>query len=163
MDIEADGCYHVSSEESELAVKLPKETHQASQSKKAFAKLAASREPPTKLEQPSTAAHVEHYYHSDLPKAPPGLQPSTGTPHETTLPNSITVYGTNKDVVKLSTIVEEFAELQKDKGGTIDLLQEDQMRIPLRPSQEEKFTRKSKVYHLGLKDRAIIDKVFNKL
>ena len=160
MDIEADGCYHVSSQEAELAVKLPKQTHQAAWSEKAFARLADTlRKPPT------TAQSIDHATNAMTAQdcchgRPP--EPSAGA-HETTLPNGVTVYGTDEDVAKLTAIVEEFAELWHDKGGAVDLPQEDWMRIPLRPGWESKITGKPKVYHLGIKDRAIVDKVFDKL
>lgn len=118
------------------------------------------RKPPepnaTEFEKPSCnpARELRQAFTSRLRK------PSTGTPHKTTLPNGVTVYSTDEDVAKLTAIIDKFAELWHDKGGAVDLPQEDWMRIPLRPGWESKITGKPKVYHLGIKDRAIVDRVF---
>ena len=135
MDLEADGCYHVddSEEAQELAVRLPKQDHQSTWAGKAFAMLA-----------------------DDLPKA-------SATQLETRLLNGVTVYGKSSVVARLSPVLSEFAEIWEDNGGSVELPQEDWMRIPLRADWESKITGKPKVYPLGIKDRAIVDKVFDKL
>ena len=65
--------------------------------------------------------------------------------------------------MKLSTIVTEYTEIWDDRGGFVDLPQEDWIRILLRADWESKITGKLKVYPLGIKDRVIVDEVFDKL
>lgn len=144
MDLEIDGCYHLdpSEEAHELAVKLPKQTHQSAWGEKAFAALASHlREPSDQYEEAS--------------RRHPSL--------ETTLANGVTVYGAPQAAAKLTAIVEEFEEIWIDKGGAVELPQEDWMRLPLRTDWESKITGRPKVYPLGIKDRAIVDEVFDKL
>ena len=149
MDMEVDGCYHLndSEEAQEFAVKLPKQAHQVSWGEKAFAMLASHRTEGGTLSKPSST-HAR--------------QPSP-TSLETVLPNGVTVYGTPDVATKLAAVVEEFADLWHDKGGSVKLPQEDWMRIPLRADWESKITGKPKVYPLGIKDRMIVDEVFDKL
>ena len=48
--------------------------------------------------------------------------------------------------MKLSAVVTEYAEIWDDRGGFVDLPQEDWMRIPLRADWESKITGKPKVH-----------------
>ena len=155
LDLEVNGCYHLADfeEAHDLALRLPKQTHQTAWSKKAFAMLA------------DTSKDLVSERLLSKPSAKPTAAQQVSATHatETVLPNGVTVYGTSEAVTQLSAVIEEFAELWHDRGGAVDLPQEDWMHIPLRADWESKITGKPKVYPLGVKDRAIVDKVFDKL
>ena len=184
MDLDADGCYHVDDKEEaqELAVRLPKQAHYASWAGKAFASLSrlqkTSVRPSATLKPSAYAAECTKPVYTQTGLKKPSLRPSasnlnhsatnlkpfaTTTSEETVLPNGVTVYGANEAKAKLSALVTEFAEIWVDRGGFVDLPQEDWMRIPLRADWESKITGKPKVYPLGVRDRAVVDKVFDKL
>ena len=167
MDLDVDGCYHIDDPDAqELAIRLPKQAHHASWAAKAFASLnhaqKALMEPLAKPSSQALAATPGAWSQgafamlADEDHAAP-------KPLETVLPNGVTVYGDHDTCTKLSALVAEFAEIWTDRGGFVDLPEEDWMRIPLRADWESKITGKPKVYHLGIKDRAIVDKVFDKL
>ena len=82
---------------------------------------------------------------------------------EAVLVNEVTVYKMFEIVAKLAAMVEEFAEIWHNWEGFVDLSEEDWMYIPLRTDWKSKITGKPKVYPLNIKNRAIVDKVFNKL
>ena len=145
MDLEADGVYHLSDPDTELAVKLSKQSHQSAWGEKAFAMLA--NESRNAIPAPRSAPRST-------------LHPAS---LETQMPNGVTIYGKPDVVPELAAVVAEFSEIWNDKGGSVDLPQEDWMRIPLHADWESKITGKPKVYPLGIKDRAIVDEVFDKL
>ena len=183
-DMEADGCYHLndSEEAQELAVRLPKQSHQVAWGEKAFAMLAGMEKPsyqsegrlqkpllkPSATSRQKLQASAERPYPMPHPSAvsqassaPAIRQPSAAL--ETVLPNGVTIYGEPNVVAQLAAVVEEFADIWEDKGGSVDLPQEDWIRIPLRSDWETKITGRPKVYPLGIRDRAIVDEVFDKL
>ena len=185
MDLDVDGCYHIDDPDAqELAIRLPKQTHHASWAAKAFASLnhaqKASMEP---LAKPSSEASQAS--HADVANVPSKLLAATPgawsqgafamladedqhaatkpSPLETVMPNGVTIYGTGEAFDSLAAVASEFADIWTDRGGFVELPEEDWMRIPLKADWESKITGKPKVYQLGIKDRAIVDKVFDKL
>ena len=75
----------------------------------------------------------------------------------------MTVYESLESVVKLTAVINDFADIWEDKGDSVELSEQNWMRIPLRADWEFKITGKSKVYSLGIKDRVTVDEVFDKL
>ena len=95
MDLEFDSCYHLedAEEAQEMAIRLPKQTHQAAWSTKAFAKLAS---------KDSGASEDQQLRKPSATRA---------SAVETILANRVTVYGVPEVVTKLATIVDEFAKI----------------------------------------------------
>ena len=180
MDLEADGCYHIDESENahELAARLPKQKHYDSWAAKAFASLSHDQKISLNL---FTASHAStrSSYAPTLAKSTPGAwsqkafamlaeeDPYIGlkkpSPLETVLPNGVTVHGSGEASRRLAAVVTEFADIWVDKGTSVNLPQEDWMRIPLKAGWESKITGRPKVYPLGIKDRATVDEVFDKL
>jgi hypothetical protein len=125
-----------------------------------------------------TEIEFDHCYHAgeltddiaDIAvKAPrPHTCPKIAQPHgtntklETKLPNCVTVYGNELTAQKLGALVAEFPNLWRDVG-CVDLLMDQWMRIPLRSDWESRVSGKAKIYPLGIKDRALVDKTFDEL
>ena len=146
MDLEADGCYHLedSQQAQELAVTLPRQTHHCAWTDKAFAMLASE---------------IKETEEDKITPSPDRSEASL----ESVLPNGVTIYGKQTVAAQLAAVIAEFAEIWIDQGGSVDLPKEDWMRIPLRADWESKITGRPKVYPLGIKDRLIMDEVFDKL
>ena len=90
----------------------------------------------------------------------PGLKPAPVSP-ELVLPNGVTIHRSDA-ADSFAKIVEEFPAIWHDTGFA-DLPEENWMRIPLKSDWESKVTGKAKVYPLGAKDRALVDKTFDEL
>lgn len=82
---------------------------------------------------------------------------------ETRLPNGITVYGDAAMVAEFNEAIEEFPQLWTSRGGTVRVSEKDHMTVPLIANWEEKVKVGVKVYPLSEKDRAVVDKEFNRL
>lgn len=84
------------------------------------------------------------------------LNPTTKTP------TGVTVYGENKTVKILETVVNSYPQIWKNHDSTANISESNWMRLPIR---EECMPTKSseKVYPLDPKDRAAVDEVFDKL
>ena len=94
----------------------------------------------------------------------PGLESSFGkkpVSTELVLPNGVTIHRSDA-ADSFAKIVEEFPAIWHDTGFA-DLPEENWMRIPLKSDWESKVTGKAKVYPLGAKDRALVDKTFDEL
>ena len=106
----------------------------------------------------------------DLATGPITTNPSTDLPHphppkskqvfESTLENGITIYG-DEDVRKqLAEVTSAYLKLWQDNPETVDIPEEQYLTIPLKPEAQVEA---SKVYPLGPRDQAIVDKEFNRL
>ncbi len=82
---------------------------------------------------------------------------------ETTLPNGMTIHGDVETSQRLQHAVKEFPSIWLDQGKSVDLPQDEWMRIPLRSDWESRISGKAKVYPLGTKDKALIDATFDEL
>ena len=86
----------------------------------------------------------------------PQIDPSL----EHVMPTGITVYGTPEVASQIASVADEFPEIWKDQGATIDIPEEEWMPIPLKPNVTSK---PSRVYPVSQKDRDVIDETFDKL
>ncbi|KAF2703432.1 hypothetical protein K504DRAFT_520152 [Pleomassaria siparia CBS 279.74] len=66
------------------------------------------------------------------------------------------------NVEVLKRTIMEHANIWEDQGGTVRILEERNMRIPLKESSQN-VNIPSKIYQVGLKDQKVIDATFNKL
>ncbi|KAL1981340.1 hypothetical protein VTN96DRAFT_2781 [Rasamsonia emersonii] len=87
--------------------------------------------------------------------------PSAPLHLETKLPNGITVYGDHITVAALKQVVEAYA-IWGENEGFVNIPEDQWMEIPLVEGWESKVP-KSRVYHLGPKDREVVDETFDEL
>ena len=93
------------------------------------------------------------------------LSSSTVAP-ETLLPNRVTIYSpTNSpDVLELTKVVNDFPRIWNDTDSFVDIPKDEWMKILLRDDWESKMPAKApRVYPLGIEDRKVVDKTFDKL
>src|SRR5438876_5568478 len=79
---------------------------------------------------------------------------------ESILNNDITVYKDNNTRKQLAEVALAYSELWKDNTKTVDILEDQYLIILLKPDSKIEV---AKVYPLGPKDKAFVDKEFNKL
>ena len=85
---------------------------------------------------------------------------------ETLLPNGVTIFGpTNSpDVIELTKVVKEYPKIWGDTGTSIDVSEDQWMKIPLRDDWESRMPAKApRIYPLGIEDKKLVDKTFDKL
>ena len=90
------------------------------------------------------------------------IPPTSLGPMETRLPNGVMLYGNPEQVQELASLVQEFPNLWIDTGF-VKIPQEDWMKLQLKDGWQDKVTGKAKVYALGIKDREVVDEVFDQL
>ena len=78
-------------------------------------------------------------------------------------PTGVTIYGNQDTCEKLGRVVEQHRILWEDRGGFADVPVEDWLRVPRKTNWEDLSKGKAKVYPLGIRDREVIDKEFDKL
>ena len=83
--------------------------------------------------------------------------------HGHVLPNGVTVFArTEQDKIALSEVVSEFPSVWQDTGETVEVAEEDMMRIPL-VDDWQKTKLPTKIYPLSSKDKQVVDETFDKL
>ena len=146
MNLKVDEYYHLNDFEKaqKLVVRLPKKAYHIAWSNKTFVTLTSHLQ--------ETLYLSKKVFYSTLSIA-----------LKTTLTNEVIIYESLNVLAKLKTVVEKFAKIWIDKDDAVKLLKKDWIRIPLRIDWESKITNKSKIYSLGIKNRVIVDEVFDKL
>ena len=82
---------------------------------------------------------------------------------ENRLSNGVMVYGRNaEETQSLADLVYEFPDIWIDTGF-VKVPEEEWMKHRLRDDWQTRISGKAKVYPLGIRDREVIDKVFNEL
>jgi hypothetical protein len=79
---------------------------------------------------------------------------------ESTLPNDITIYGTEEARRALATVAEAYPHLWEDSGQITRVPEKEWMTVPLKSEAKPDL---AKVYPLGKEDREFVDKEFDKL
>src|SRR5437762_11984550 len=79
---------------------------------------------------------------------------------ESILNNGITVYGDDNTRKQLAEVALAYPELWEDNAETVDIPEDQYLIIPLKSDSKIEA---AKVYSLGLKDKAFVDKEFDKL
>ena len=75
--------------------------------------------------------------------------------------NGVSIYARDPEAeLQLYRVIEEFSDIFEDNRATVDIPEDEQMPIHLRPDVEIKLGR---VYNLGKKDREVLDKAFDKM
>ena len=72
------------------------------------------------------------------------------------------VYGDQSTVNKFSALVNEFPTLWQDHGF-VNVPEDERMKITLRDDWQSRVSGKAKIYPLGLRDKEVVNKTFNKL
>jgi len=148
-ELDYEGCYHVAADEPtrDLAIRRSRATHKAGWLRR-LCRAATIPEPP-------------YEYEGHALSSEPELKPE---PTETVLSTGVTVYGNDATTTEaLSSVVDRFPAVWKDSGKFVDLPMDNWMRISLKPSWNDKVSRKARVYPLGLRDREVVDKSFDEL
>ena len=94
-----------------------------------------------------------------------GFKPSTTDPDcSMVLPNGITIYGIkdSPQVAALEKVCNDFPDIWKDLGKTVNIPEDEHLQIPLMEGWE-KHKIPSKIYDLSQKDRELVDKTFDEL
>ena len=82
---------------------------------------------------------------------------------ENKLHNGVMIYGRNTNELQtLAELVDEFPKIWVDTGF-VKVPEEEWMKLPLRHDWQDKVSGKAKIYPLGIRDREVIDKVFDEL
>ena len=83
-------------------------------------------------------------------------------PKEVRLENGIRVYGAPDDVRALEALTKEFPTLWEE-GGFVKIPEKNWMKLPLRSDWESRVNGRAKVYPVGIKDKEVMDKTFDKM
>ena len=75
----------------------------------------------------------------------------------------VTYYGSLEQYERLRNVVYQYPTIWTDTGGFADVPEDKWMTIPLKEGWQDKTKGKAKVYPLGIRDREIVDKEFDKL
>lgn len=81
---------------------------------------------------------------------------------ETRLPNGVMVYGDPQVTRALSDLVAEFPQVWEDTGF-VNVPKDEWMKIPLKKDWQSRVNSRAKIYPLGIKDREVVDRVFDEL
>lgn len=163
VEMDGIGAHIAETEESELALRVPKSTHKSSWLKRALVACATAAAAVAPMSAP-----VSPTYSATSSPAIAAYSAITTPTHvlpmaETILPNGVTVHQSSAEAVKTFTdIVNDYPKLWTDQGFA-DLPEDNWMKIPLKEGWEEKIKGKARVYPLGTKDRAIVDDTFDEL
>ena len=134
MEYEENGCYAIDSDHQELAVKPPKRRNWF---KKALRGAMA------------TAAAFGA-----------AIAPA---PQEFVHPTGVTIHGTPATTAAIANVVDQFPNLWKDTGQ-VNLPESESMDIPLVDNWKDLYKPgQARVYPLGERDKAVIDKTFDEL
>lgn len=113
------------------------------------------------IDRDFAAVKPEAYLHFNREVAP-DIYPTAGDRKETTMPNGVKIYGSPEQSKALESLVTEFASVWVDTGFA-NVPEDEWMTVQLRDDWQDKLSTKVKVYPLGIKDRAVVDKVFDEL
>ena len=145
VEYEADGCFVVSPDYSELASKPPPE--QPNWVKRSMKGLLTVMALHTSIDTNPTNHGTTN------------LEPTTNL--ETQLPNGITIYGGKP--TQLAELANSYL-IWEDYGNTVKVDENDWMEIPLIDNWPEIYKPgQARVYPVGQRDRDVIDKAFDKL
>ena len=134
MEYEENGCYSVDSDHQELAVKPPKRRNWFKKALRGAMATAAA-----------FGAAI------------------TSTPQEFVHPTGVTIHGTPTATSSIANVVDQFPNLWKDTGQ-VNLPESESMDIPLVDNWKDLYKPgQARVYPLGEKDKAVIDKTFDEL
>ena len=78
-------------------------------------------------------------------------------------PTNVMIYGNSDQYERLAAIIDKHKDLWVNKGGFVDIPEDEWMEVPLKSNFEDLSKDRVKVYPFGHKDREVIDKEFNKL
>lgn len=128
--------------------------------------MPVSSAPPKKSTSSLAQVHTTKQTTRDIFRTTPNVKPviplaTTGAKEET-LSNGIKIYGSGVERKAYTKLVAEFPSLWED-DGFIRVPPEEWMRIPLKEGWQNKLTRRSKIYPLGIEDRKLVDETFNKM
>ncbi len=135
VEYEADGCYLVNSQDSELAASTTGK--RANWVRTCFRSLLTT----------ATAFHL-------------GMTTSP----ERKIMHGVTVYGSNAVAAQIATVVHSYPHLWTDRGNLVKVPEEEWMDIPLIDDWKTQYKPgQARVYPVGQKDREVIDTAFDKL
>ena len=175
-----NACHVTGEDAEELALRRPKREHKTSWFKKlivacgAAAVAAAAILSPTATSSSSlTVNQTSVSVIGSTPNRPlniPGVDVSHTSLKDEALdsptvvmPNGITIHNSGKDAIDaFAKVLDEYPKIWEDQGFA-KLPEENWMTIPLKSDWEDKVTGKVKIYPLGTKDRAILNKTFDDL
>lgn len=85
--------------------------------------------------------------------------------NERKLPNGVTVWGDDVVAQKLAQMVNKYPEIWGDPGGFVNVPEDQWLRIPLVYDWQDrvKKARLGRIYPQGPKERAVIDRTFDRL
>lgn len=81
---------------------------------------------------------------------------------EEILDNKVKIYGFNIEKKAYTSLVIKFPLLQKD-DRFIKVLCKKQIKTPLKQGYQDKLKRRSKIYPFDIKDRKLVNEIFNKM